>query len=81
MLRCSQWCGLLRLSFVFITIGGSLDLNARTFCRMIDDRWGQKRTYRNVFKVVLEEPIGGCRAASTNTKSVFAKKWPKIANF
>ena len=24
MLRCSEWCGLLRLSFFFITIGGSL---------------------------------------------------------
>ena len=43
MLRCSEWCGLLRLSFVFITVGGSLDLNARTFCRIV-------RTKKNSFR-------------------------------
>ena len=52
MLRCSEWCGLLRLSFVFITVGGSLDLNAQTFCRIVRKK-----------------------------KTVFAQKWPKIANF
>ena len=29
----------------------------------------------------FEQNIGGCRAASTKKKSVFAKKWPKIATF
>ena len=43
MLRCSHGCGLLRLSFVFITVGGSLDLNARTFCRIV-------RTKKNSFR-------------------------------
>ena len=43
MLRCSEWCGLLRLSFVFITVGGSLDLNAQTFRRIV-------RTKKNSFR-------------------------------
>ena len=45
MLRCSEWWGWLRLCFVFITIGGSLDSNARTFCGMMDDRQGRGRTH------------------------------------
>ena len=33
------------MSFVLITIGGSLDSNARMFCGMIDDRRGRGRTH------------------------------------
>ena len=45
MLRCLEWIGLLRLSSLFITIGGSLDSNARTFCRVIDDCRGRGWTH------------------------------------
>ena len=40
---------------------------------MIDDRQGRGRTHRNVFGIVLEQPIGGCRAASTKKNSFFPK--------
>ena len=73
MLRCSEWCGLLRLSFVFITIGGSLDSNARTFCRIIEDRRGRGRIHWNMCAVVLEQRIGGSRAASTKENQLLPK--------
>ena len=48
--------------------------NARTFCRIIDDRRGRGQTHRNMFAVVLEQHIRGCRAASTKRKISFRPK-------
>ena len=68
MLRCSEWCGLLRLSFVFITVGGSLDLNARTFCRIID-----VSLYRS--------NISGVAGPSAQKKNSFRPKMAKNCQF
>ena len=59
-LICSEWCGLLRLSFVFITIGGSLDWNV--FAVVLHQCGPMKIT--KVRKKITESQMQGRRSGS-----------------
>ena len=52
---------------------------ARTVCEIIDNRRRQGRTHWNVFAVVWQQHIGGCRTVSTEKRP--ALKWQKNYEF